>query len=178
MGVIYLCEYHLQLKQVNGVYQRMNCGPVDVHLQEKIESALKSLGWVMDISRNEEHPDIRFKKLDNSYNQSRLFRKIWGENAGEIKKIGIIMKPMDWEQTKLITTLFAAWNDLILSGKSFTDRNIINNAINNWPSGKRKIPKKYWYSVLAWLRSRELIPAGYGYQTTKEIIVNEHRQAG
>lgn len=178
MGTIYLCEYHLELEQVSGLYQRMSSGPVDTQMLTKIEASVKTMGWVMDISRNAEHPDIRYKRLGNTYRQNRLFNKIWGEKAGHIESIAKMMKPMDWEQTKLITTIYAAWNDLILEDESFTDRNIISNAMNGWPSEKRKIPKRYWYSVLAWLRSKELVPRGYGYQTIKETPINEHRQTG
>lgn len=178
MGVIYLCEYHLELKHINGQYCRSSSGPMDFQLLEIIESDIRKAGWIADYQRDDEHPDSRFRKVGFTIESNNIFHDNWEEHKKNVRQLAILMKPMDWEQMKLITTIYATWNDLLLSKRSFTDRKIIADALNNWPSGNRKIPKKYWYSVLAWLRSKNLVPHGYGHHTIDRSLINSHRQTG
>ena len=178
LGLIYLCEYHCEIYQINGHYQKTISGPVDAYIYNIIHSNIKAIGWSIDYSKNGEHPDFRLQRA-NFYGP--LKKKILLEEEHKIqgiKQLTFLLKPMDWEQMKLITTLYASWNDLIITRQSFTDSDILWNARYKWPNGVRKIPKKYWFSVLAWLRSKDLTPHGYGNLVLQNSISDNHRQVG
>jgi hypothetical protein len=65
----------------------------------------------------------------------------------------------------MVATLYAAWNDLLLTGKAISDDEIISEVLNAWHESKRQIPEETWRNTLTWMRSRNFVPSGFGKPT-------------
>jgi type I restriction enzyme S subunit len=72
------------------------------------------------------------------------------------------MRPLDTKQCEIAATLYAAWNDLLIAGKTPSDDDIITEARDNWHPSKATISLDHWRKGLEWLRTSKLIPCGTG----------------
>ena len=85
----------------------------------------------------------------------------------EIERIIGIFKPYNTDQAEVIATLFAAWNDAIIDGKTFTDEDIVDDVLNNWHDSKQRFPRDMWLRAMGEMRKNNLIPNGYGKKTVR-----------
>jgi len=168
MNLIYLFEYHLSLTEINGVYYRTLSGPANYHMLDEIEQTLKNIGWsktkeveseslYRSYIRTDEWQDINYTELE--------LEQDWQEKVSEIRRFAKVMKPMTNEDTMMITTVYAAWNDLKLSGISFSDNDILRSIMDDWNMTYHQISRFNWRKTLAWLRSAEILPRGNGRKT-------------
>lgn len=73
-----------------------------------------------------------------------------------------LMRPLDTRCCEIVATLYAAWNDLLLRGKSPADEEILHEAREDWHESKLSIPKQRWVRALSWMRDNHLVPRGTG----------------
>jgi hypothetical protein len=77
------------------------------------------------------------------------------------------MRPLDTKASEIVATLYAAWNDFLLAGKTPTDDELISEVRHNWHPEKLSIPPDQWITGLAWMRKSQLIPRGIGKPTIR-----------
>ena len=75
------------------------------------------------------------------------------------------MRPLDTKESEIVATLYAAWNDFLLAGKTPRDDELITEVRHNWHQNKLRIPLDQWVKWLAWMRKNQLIPRGIGKPT-------------
>ena len=93
------------------------------------------------------------------------YDKYFTDYDAEIERIIDIFRPYNTNQAEIIATLFAAWNDAIIDGKSFTDEDIVDDVLNNWHDSKKRFPKDVWFRAMEQMRKHNLVPRGYGKHT-------------
>ena len=71
-----------------------------------------------------------------------------------------LMVGMTTRQAEIFTTVYAAWNNLLLDGKPVTDEDIISEARENWQPAKMNIPREKFFKAVGWIRGRILKPKG------------------
>lgn len=165
MNVIYLCENHLDLPGLNGVYYRTLSGPANFHMLNDIEKLLKRYGWRKCRFQNGDFSYTGYSREREKATLSQSLEHIWTKTSSDIRQLARMMKPMNNEETMMIATVYASWNDLILSGEIFSDNDIIKDIIENWYMNYHRISVYNWRKTLAWLRSAQLTPAGRGRST-------------
>jgi hypothetical protein len=88
----------------------------------------------------------------------------------QLPKIHEIIKHFTKAKTlscEIASTLYAAWNDLLIEGRHPTDEEIIREATDpkRWHESKAKIEESKWPTALKWMRENGLVPRGYGTHT-------------
>lgn len=112
---------------------------------------------------------FEFVERDNGYDFKKLSR--YNEMmAGALattnpyrKKLDSIVDlllPMSSHETKVFSTVHAAWNNLILNGDKITDELIIWEARENWHPDKMKIPVSEFREAIRLIRNKKLVPDG------------------
>ncbi|MGY2437052.1 hypothetical protein ACW4FQ_28315, partial [Escherichia coli] len=78
-----------------------------------------------------------------------------------------LMRGWDTDRCEMTVTLYAAWNDLILEGRTVSDEAILAEVLHNWNDTKLRFGKDQWLAVLAKMKKHDiLIPSGFGRRTT------------
>lgn len=105
-----------------------------------------------------------FKKISPSTSTQKFaenVENVFGEKSATLKNIVKIFKPLSTDNAEAVATLYACWNDLIISKKNFSDEDIIKNFFK-WSAKKKRFNLKDLYKTLTWMRSKKLIPHGKG----------------
>ncbi len=72
---------------------------------------------------------------------------------------------MKTEQAEIVATLYAAWNDMLIAGKSPEDQEIICEVRENWHECKKRFTENRLQTALDWMREKGLVPKGLGVRT-------------
>jgi hypothetical protein len=163
---LHLCEAHLGLEEISGNYHRRAAGPFDTQMMHSVHSQLKKQGWV-EIERRSNGKGYEYRhgpKLD-AYRQ--YYERYFGERSETIDGLLGLLAPMDTQQAEIVSTAYAAWNDLLLDGRDATDDEILHLILNDWADEKRRIPEERWRAALGWMREKGLVPRGEGSHTKR-----------
>lgn len=76
-----------------------------------------------------------------------------------------LMAGWNTDQTEMVATLFAAWNDFLLGGVKPTDQQIIDEVRDNGHVNKQKLTPYRLKRMLNLMRREHLIPRGIGPKT-------------
>ena len=91
-----------------------------------------------------------------------------GERAPEVDALINLLLPLNTRQAEIVATLYAAWNNLLLLGRSPSDEDIVYEARENWHPSKLEIEREKFFKALEWMRRQGLVPVGRGrYLDTK-----------
>jgi len=169
--LIHLCEHHAELPEIHGSYLRQAYGPHDEAMMSEIVRGLRDMKWYREVRR----------KRDPATNTGRKNRYLPLEQAGEhvpfldswqpklprIREVLAHLGSSNTRRCEIVSTLYAAWNDLILAGEKPTDDEIIREASSpdRWHERKAGIPPERWAEELNWMKAVHLIPRGFGKRT-------------
>lgn len=86
----------------------------------------------------------------------------------EVNKLIQIFLPFELEHAELVATLYAGWNNLLLSGKIPTDEEIVYESRENWSKRKLTISREDFFTTLKWMKMNNFIPEGKGNKVLKK----------
>lgn len=157
--IIHLAEYILNIDLERNPVKDA-AGPNDFTHAKKVESRARKAAFYT-VYKNGEHYDYRQGNSINTIIQKT--NNSLGGKANLLTQIIDILIPMKTQQAEIVATVYAAWNNLILQGNSFTDEEIVLEARENWHTEKLKIPREKFFNAIEWMRKNEvLIPKGNG----------------
>ena len=161
--LLYLCEHHVQLKEFQSNYLRDAAGPHDNRMMRSVISQMESQKWY----RFDEAGKYgeKFIALARAGGHGEYFNRYWGEKRDSIQYVIDLLRKEKTDLCQMVATLYAAWNDLLLSGRAISDDEIIGEVLNAWHESKRQIPEETWRNMLTWMRSRNFVPSGFGKPT-------------
>lgn len=162
--ILHLSEAHLGIEDIQGNYHRHAAGPHDARMMKSVEGQLQRQRWLTVAQRNA-NAKVEYKKTDKTDQYLSYFRNYWGDREPEIHEFLDLFSKMNTQQTEIVSTLYAAWNDLLMHVNSATDDQIISEVLNHWHDNKQKIPEMRWRSALGWMRCKGLVPHGAGSRT-------------
>lgn len=170
------CELGLEAKYVKDV-----AGPMDGRMfyNSKIglfpDQASSDVGNIIEKKIKKNGQEKVFKKIaasDSTEIIANEGKKIFGKKHDLILKIIKLFKPLTTDHSEAVATLYACWNDLILSNKKVDDDEIIKN-FYKWNKSKKRFLVKDLHKTLKWMRAKNLIPKGKGNivqaKATREI---------
>ncbi len=157
--IVHLTEYILNVDLERNPIKDA-AGPNDFPRAKFVESRAKKAGFYT-VFKNGEYYDYRQgNKIDSVILKAQ---NCLGEKSDILSQIIDILIPMTTQQAEIVATVYAAWNNLILSGNQFTDDKIATEARENWNEEKLFIPKQNFLNAIEWMRKNELfIPKGNG----------------
>lgn len=171
--VIYLAEHAARLATIQGDYLRDAAGPHDRQLMNHIEGELQNRKWYERIER--ETVGYAYRPLSQAGQHQQAYKNAWlvAERAS-IEQVIELMRGWNTDRCEMIVTIYAAWNDFILEGRSVTDEAIVDEVMHSWNDTKLRFSKTEWLAVFAEMKEHEiLIPTGFG-KRTKGGLLNLH----
>lgn len=163
--LIYLTEYHAQLDEVQGDYQRQAAGPYDNRIIYGITSGLEKQQWFKTVGHGR---NATYSPLAKTGSHKKYLSH-WQDRIQKIDELLNLLGTAKPQQCEIVSTLYAAWNDLLIDNEQITDELIIAEASSpeRWHQEKAKIEPDKWPKALEWMRAKNLIPTGYGKHTRK-----------
>ena len=165
--LLHLCEAHLEIQEVAGNYYRDAAGPFDTQMMRSVHSQIKKSGWIT-MTKREGGKGWTYHRGDKIEGYKNYFGHYFGDRKEAIDDLLALIGPMKTEQAEIVSTAFAAWNDLLLEGKAPSDDEIVHLILNEWTESKRKITPERWHTALGWMRQKGLIPRGLGEHTKRK----------
>ena len=170
-------------------YTREAAGPLDQRAlyNEKIgiESiAVKNGYFETEKKKGKEFDFVQYSKGKNLRSGAETFEALFKGKTEEINKIIKLTSPMSRDQIEIVATLFASWNDLLISKRKFEDQDIFKEFKDRWhpekskkfQSIKGKKPRftdKQLVDALAWMKEKGLVPKGSGKKTKAKHSKND-----
>ena len=164
---LHLAEEHLGIDEVEGQYYRKAAGPFDPGMMRSVHSQLKTQGWIT-AKRREGNKGTQYRRGPKIDAYKAYFDRYFGDKKEAIDGLLTLIGHMDTQQAEIVSTCFAAWNDLRIEGKDPSDDDIVDLILNDWDASKRNIARKRWYAALGWMRSRGIVPQKRGKHTKKK----------
>lgn len=167
--VLHVCEHIGRLSEIKGEYRRKAAGPLDNKLIYSVESELKKQDWFETYevkSSSGKYVGHRYRPLCKAGGHRVYFDKWWPYQSRTIIELIELMRPWKTQRCEIFSTVYAAWNDLIIWGKPVTDQFILREILEQWHEGKKSIPEHRWRSEITWIRQKGLVPSGFGQATT------------
>jgi type I restriction enzyme S subunit len=84
------------------------------------------------------------------------------KQKADVDRLLGLLAALDTKKCELIATAYAAWNDLLIEGKTPNDKDIIHEIRRNWHKTKEAIPDARWFWALRWLTHNQIVPNGRG----------------
>lgn len=161
--LIHLCEYVGQIEEVHGDYRRQAAGPFDQGLMFGVVKALSGQQW---FSERRESSRSHYVPLAKAGGHSKYLAR-WQDRMPAIEKVLQLLGTQTSERCEIVSTLYAAWNDLLIEGRTPSDSEIIREATELWHASKASIAPERWPKALDWMRTHDLIPTGFGAHTRR-----------
>jgi hypothetical protein len=89
-------------------------------------------------------------------------RAALGVHGDRVDQIIDLMRLMDTQQAEIFTTVYAAWNNLLIDGKQANDEAIVTEARENWHVDKLEISRDRFFSAISWMKDKGVVPSGLG----------------
>lgn len=165
--ICHIIENHVELN-LGRDPKRIAAGPADFPHLQKVEHRAKMKNW-FTVQKRENEIGYKYKPGKSFDNLLKEASKELSENEKSIDEIINIFVNLKTEHAEIIATVYAAWNDLLLDGKTPSDNEIVTEARENWTPEKKLIEKEKFYKSIEWLKRKNLIPIGRGKHTIKAI---------
>lgn len=163
--IFHLCEHIAQLGEIAGQYHREAAGPLDNQLIYTNEQELKKQQWFAEVPR--QPFGHAYRPLPKAGAHRRYVEEYWPDKLALIERLIERMRGWDTERCEIFSTLYAAWNDLLIWGHAATDDAILREVLERWHESKRRIPEERWLKAIAWIRKEGFTPTGFGKPTCK-----------
>lgn len=163
MKIMYTTEHHLGF-DFDTNYIRQAAGPYDKVIEE-CENIISEVKHWYTVSK--EYHRVSYVPADSKNDYLFYYNKLFQSYDAEICKIICFFKDLKRRHAEIVATLYAAWNDFIIEGKSVSDEQLINEVINNWHERKKRFKRETWELWLRKMKEAGLIPNGYGKHTLK-----------
>jgi len=163
--LIHLAEHHAELDEIQGEYQRQAAGPYDNKMMYGIASSLKKQRWFETSGRGQ---NATYSPLANAGCHEKYLAH-WRGKMVKVDEVLGLLGHASPDKCEIASTLYAAWNDLLIDGEKITDGRIIEQASKAelWHMTKEAIDPARWPKALQWMRDHDLVPTGYGKHTRK-----------
>jgi restriction endonuclease S subunit len=160
---VHLSEYILNIDLERNPVKDA-AGPNDFPHAKKVESRARKAGFYM-VYKNGDY--YNYKPGHSMNNIIQKAENCLGYKTNILFKLLDLFLLMDTKQAEIVATIYAAWNNLIIKGKTFSDEDIVTEARENWHKEKLKIPRERFFNALKWMKNNELlIPKGNGKLVT------------
>jgi hypothetical protein len=162
--IFHLCEYIARLPEIEGEYFRQAAGPLDNKLIKMTEKKLRDLKWYETVER--EIIGHAYRPMAKAGDHEKYLERYWAEKLTIIRGLIEEMRKWDTQTCEIFSTVYAAWNDMVITGRDITDDAIVTEVLQNWHESKQRIPAERWQRAVAWIREQGYMPTGFGRPTS------------
>lgn len=163
---LYLAEAHCAAR-LGGTWGRGPFGPFDQWIYS-LESRAASQDWfsVTEKATAQGGTKTEYKPGAKLQARARAAAEALGTGAAEFERILALLADLNTDESEMVATLYAAWNDLLLEGKPVSDEIVIREFREHWGvSRKAEFTPARLQQWLNWMGKNQLIPRGKGPST-------------
>ncbi len=162
---LYLTEAHAGVP-LDGEYLRQAAGPFATDFYHLEELAIRK-EWIIRYEHKRSHKRSAWSfdpgpKIAKSI---EVVKSRVGEQLPILNNMLNLLASEDTDNTEMIATLFAVWNDFLIEGKEPTEEQIIHEFRENWHAKKGRFSPQELSTKLDWMRTHGLVPTGTGPHT-------------
>jgi restriction endonuclease S subunit len=161
--IFHLCEHIARLPEIQGEYHREAAGPLDNKLIYANTTELKKQKWYAQVDRA--GTGHEYKALAKAGGHRKYAERLWRDQLPAVERLIEMMRTWTTERCEIFSTVYAAWNDLLLWGREATDDAIVHEILHRWHESKKRIPEDKWRAAIGWMRREGLVPTGFGRPT-------------
>jgi type I restriction enzyme S subunit len=169
MKVCYLSEVHLGIP-LGWQPIRQAAGPYDPEI-ETFELSGQRNNWFTVAERplSNGHNKVEYHASAGLKAKVAQAVTLLGDRKSEFDRLLSLFQNKTTEEAEIIATLFAAWNDLLIDGKSPSDDEIIREVRENWHYKKERFTPTLLTRWLNWLRQQSVTPRGLAPRTRQQL---------
>lgn len=159
--LLFLAEAHVGL-DLGGVYYRDKWGPhegLDFYRINGRGRWAEKRG-VFHLRKRQGLRGYTYTVGANMGEQVAMAEAALGERKAALDALLDLFAPMTTDQAEMYATLFAAWNDFLIAGRTPSDPEIIQEFRENWHERKQKFTPDQLRDGLTFMRAHQLIPHG------------------
>lgn len=165
--LLHLCEHVARIEAIQSQYRRAAAGPLDMPLLEANEAALERFGWYAGRQRDTGTGHC-YRPLSHAGEHAPYLTCFGAEQLKTVRELIEMMRGWKTDRCEILSTTYAAWNDLLLLGKPADDEAIVREVRQHWHDRKRRFSEERWRNEIAWIRAHGLMPIGFGRPTRGE----------
>jgi type I restriction enzyme, S subunit len=141
-------------------------GPNDFNHLKKVEHRAKMAGFFnFQRAGKSAYSVTKLRGFDSLIARTR---QALDTRLSDVNRLLELMLPMETQQAEIFSTVYAAWNNLLLDGKNPTDEEIVFESRENWHPDKLKIEREKFFIAVSWLRERGIFPKGIGKRVAEK----------
>lgn len=159
--MLYTLESHIGF-DFETEYKREIAGPLDGSIYQ-CENMISQRNKWFSITKNKY--GVKYSPTKEMSKYKTYYKKYYAEYDSEINRVINIFKPLSTDEAEILATLYASWNDFIITGNTFNDEDIVNDVMNNWHDSKKRFSKETWFNAIEQMKKQDLVPKGYGKKT-------------
>jgi type I restriction enzyme S subunit len=171
MKVVYMAQAHIGLP-LDLKFERQAAGPWHPWIEE-FDAIGQREGWftVTQKSIGDGHTKYEYAPKAALKQKAAEAATVLGEHKAEFDRLLGLFADLNTEKAEIVATLFAAWNDFLIDGKTPTDDEIIHEVRENWHESKKRFTPDKLAAWLKWMRKNRLIPQGCGPRTQQQLTL-------
>jgi hypothetical protein len=171
--LFYLADLHEGLN-LETEYYREAAGPLDQRALYNERIGIEALAQKHHLFRHEmKGRMVRYTPSSNIDKAKEFIDRHLGSKIVDIRRLSTTFKPLNTDQTEIVATLFACWNDLLLRKRSPTDDEIVTEFLHHWHPKKSRFSRARLAKALGWMRDEGIIPKGTGRATNTKPVQRE-----
>jgi hypothetical protein len=167
--LFYLSDVHEHL-DLQTDYYREAAGPLDQRALYNERFGIEALAQKYQLF----HPEskgkmVRYKPLPDLGKIQRFAAKHLGQTASRIAALASTFGRLTTDQSEIVATLYACWNDFLIQKREPTDDEIISEFLLHWHMKKVRFSRARLGKALTWMRKKGLVPKGSGKLTSTKM---------
>jgi hypothetical protein len=148
-------------------YYREAAGPLDqralYNQRIGIESAARKYRLFIPETKGQM---VRYRPDRELKHVVSLASRHLGAKTEGVKRIADLFQPLTTDQSEIVATLYACWNDFLIRKRRPTDEEIVHEFVYGWHPQKARFSKRRLLKALVWMRHNNLSPRGVGKPTS------------
>ncbi len=171
MKVVYMAQAHIGLP-LDLKFERQAAGPWHPWIEE-FDTMGQSEGWFTVTQKSIGNGHTKYEYAPKAALKQKVAEAaaVLGDHRAEFDRLLGLFADLNTEKAEIVATLFAAWNDFLIDGKSPTDDEIIHEVRENWHVSKQRFSPTELTDWLKWMRKYRLVPQGRGPRTQQQLTL-------
>jgi hypothetical protein len=164
--LFYLADVHESLN-LETDYHREAAGPLDQRALYNARFGIEALAQKYNLfAPAQQGKMVRYKPSPALSKIQELAGRYLGDRVPRIVELTDKLRPLTTDQSEIVATLYACWNDFLIRKRSPTDDEIISEFLLNWHSKKTRFSRARLSKALGWMKAIGLVPPGKGKITS------------
>lgn len=163
---IFMTQACANAPEIGGVYERQAAGPLDRDLQNRVEAALEAAGLVRVQQEGGRGSRVQYEFLGDAVALREELASALGDRMERFDYLSNQLGGLSKNGIEAVATLYAAWNDFLIDGRTPDRADIVREVLENWhPEKSRKFTADELGTWLDWMERQNIVPDGTGPQT-------------